>query len=88
MTVVAISISGQEFLYNYNTAHHVAKTSAATICAALNNSGYQLQPGEVWHIYSDISPEWDRAGIMAGGQSFKLYRGTLRRVARGPFIRH
>lgn len=88
MIVLAISPKKTPFIYNYKTAHKVSKASAATICSELNKTGYQLRPGEKWTVYSDISQEYDNAGIMASGQAFKVYRGSIRRVAYGPFSRH
>lgn len=77
MLVLAISAKDHEYLYNARTAHAVSKASAEKIRDALNAAGYMLKPGQVWHIH-DVA-EWEAAGIYAGGQSFKKYRGSIRR---------
>lgn len=78
MLVCAISVEGKEYLYKSSTAHKVAKSSAARICAALNQVRYKLKEGEVWYIHEVYG--YDNASIYAENQSFKIYKGGLREV--------
>ena len=75
MIILAKSVKGQEFLYSYQSAHRVAKTRADEICKALNNLGYQLNEGEVWHKHEVDS--YDSASVFAENQKFRIYRGRL-----------
>lgn len=80
MTIVAIARRGAEFLYRANTAHKVPKTSAKTICDALNKVGFMLTgDNDVWHVYTDI-PEWSNAGAYASTQAFRRRNNQLQRV--------
>ena len=51
MFIVAKSAKGYEYLYKGETAHKVAKANAYKICDKLNELGYKLNPGEVWHVH-------------------------------------
>ena len=81
--MIAKALEGQEFLYNPNTAHEVPKSSAKAICAALNEAGYKLKPGEVWHVYDcdEYTRRWTNAGALAFAKR-NGYVVEIRRSAR------
>lgn len=83
MFIVAKSAKGYEYLYKGETAHKVAKANAYKICDKLNELGYQLDPGEVWHVH-DIC-EYDAIPYdYALSQTFVWgKRGLYRKAARG-----
>lgn len=76
MTIVAKAKKGQEFLYNPRSAHKVSKSSAQWIADGLNAAGYQLNAGEIWHIF-DID-RYDTAYLYAISQDFRRYNGNIR----------
>ena len=79
MKVVAISRKGEEFLYQYKTAHKVPKTKAEEYCKVLNDIRYNLKDGEVWAIH-DVD-RYDRAYGYAEEQEFCKRNGGLVRKA-------
>lgn len=50
--IVAITTDGREYMYTRRSAHAVPAPHADLICSALNRSGYKLQTGEKWKVYS------------------------------------
>lgn len=83
MFIVAKSPKGREYIYSGRSAHKVAKAKAQMICDKLNELGYQLDPGEVWHVH-DIC-EYDAIPYdYALSQTFVWgKRGLYRKAARG-----
>ena len=79
MKIVAKSVKGHEFLYNAPSAHKVSERSAKLICKALNEIGYKLKEGEVWHIHE--VDEYDGAYEYATFQSFVRRNGGLKEIA-------
>lgn len=77
--VLAKSIKGQEFLYSARSAHKVSKASANSICKALNDAGYELKEGEVWHVHQ--VDKYDNAWVYAHGQEFRVRKGNIQRWA-------
>lgn len=68
--MIARAIEGREYLYNRNSAHKVSSAGAVAICKALNGAKYQLNPGEVWHIYDcgSYEEEYTSAGFLSFGR--------------------
>lgn len=83
MFIVAKSAKGYEYLYKGETAHKVAKANANKICDKLNELGYKLNPGEVWHVH-DVCELDGIPYYYAQDQAFVWgKRGLYRRAARG-----
>lgn len=83
MLIVAKSAKGREFLYKGETAHKVAKAKAQMICDKLNELGYKLNPGEVWHVH-DVCELDGIPFDYALSQTFVWgKRGLYRKAARG-----
>ena len=78
MKIVAKTTEGQEFMYNYASAHAVPERSAAKICDLLNQCRYMLK-GDAgkWFVYEVGS--WDCATVYAEMQSFYIRNGSLKR---------
>lgn len=80
MKIVAQAIKGQEFFYRASTAHKVPEKNAQKIADALNEVGYELMEGRVWHIF-DVGM-YDDAYYYAEGQRFTYGKnGTIKRIA-------
>jgi len=79
MLIAAKAAAGAEFMYSTKSAHKVSKASGQRIVDALNRIGFDLKPGEVWHLYN-VS-EYDNAYYIAESQQFKVYKGSIRRYA-------
>ena len=77
--VVAKSAKGHEFLYSARSAHKVSKASANAICKALNEAGYHLNDGEVWHVHQ--VDKYDNAWVYAHAQEFRVRKGVIQRWA-------
>lgn len=62
--MIAKTLIGSEYVYDRNSAHAVAKSSAEIICKALNDIRHQLKDGEIWHVYDAgwYEQEWTAAG--------------------------
>lgn len=73
--IIAKTLEGREFIYSKNSAHAVPITSAAAICAALNECRYQLKDGEKWFVYDAGSYELEYTA--AAWQRFAWRRGRL-----------
>ena len=54
MVVIAITIKGEEFIYNASTAHRISEKKADIAIKALNEAGYKIDKnaGEIWHKYT------------------------------------
>lgn len=72
MTVVARAVKGKEFLYYARSAHQVKGLCAEKMCAFLNKQEYDLNEGEVWHVY-EVGP-YDNAYAYAETQIFEKNR--------------
>lgn len=76
---IAIAPKGREFLYKKNSMIAVPKTSADAIKDRLNEIGYHLRNGEVWHVYDNdwISNDYIDTEIKANSKRLLLhkYRG-------------
>ena len=72
MIVIAITIKGQEFIYNASTAHKVNEKKADIAIKALNEAGYKIDKnaGEIWHKYN--VDKYDRAYDYAQFQRFTV----------------
>ena len=72
MVVIAITIKGQEFIYNASTAHKVNEKKADIAIKVLNEARYKIDKnaGEVWHKYS--VDKYDRAYDYAQFQRFTV----------------
>lgn len=51
MKIIAKALKGQEYFYNINSAGFAPERSAQKMAEELNAAGYDLKPGEVWHVY-------------------------------------
>ena len=73
--IIAKTRAGEEFMYSRNSARSVSERSAKRICEIANAAGYQLRPGEKWHVYdvADYEIEYSAAAY----QSFKIRRGVV-----------
>ena len=78
MKIIAKSVKGQEYLYRASTAHKVSNASANIICKALNDIGYKLGAGEVWHVHE--IDEYDAAYEYGLYQAFVRRNGGLKEV--------
>ena len=77
MLILAQGIKGNEFMYDYTTAHGVAKRSAEKIVTLLNKLEYKLKPGHTWHIYEN--PDYtSNAYYYAKNQKFTIYRNVVK----------
>lgn len=77
MIVLAKAVKGKEFCYIPSSSHQVSKAPADVICKALNELGYQLGEGEVWHKFENFcrySSGWDYAVT----QKFTRYKNRIR----------
>jgi hypothetical protein len=79
MKIVAKTRVGSEFLYDARSAHKVSQAKAEKIRDVLNSVRYGLKDGEAWYIYD--ADTYSTASVYAEGQSFRVYRGTVRRFA-------
>lgn len=48
---IAKTIEGKEFLHSQKDCYYVPAASKEIICKALNESKWNLKPGEKWYIY-------------------------------------
>lgn len=78
MKVVAKAIQGKEFFYSARSAHRVPAASAGKILSVLNENRFQLEPGEIWHLYEldEYSGGYDFAML----QRFRIRGGNVYRV--------
>lgn len=79
MKILARSLKGKEFLYAVRSSHAVPDAQAEKIQDALNAAGYNLNPGETWHIH-DVGP-YDNAYSYAKRQAFQIKNGNICRLA-------
>ena len=75
MTILAKTRAGKEFLYNAASARKVSKASAQKICDIVNENGFLLKDGELWHIYN--IDKYDTAYNYANFQSFTIRKGIV-----------
>lgn len=80
MYITAIAKKGQEFLYDYTTAHKVSKRSAETIKNMLNNANYLIvdETKQTWHVFE--IDNYSRAIDYATYHRFSLRKGILKRI--------
>lgn len=76
--IIAKSVEGKEYLYNYKTAHKVSANSAEKIVNVLNNVRWQLNDGESWHVY-DVC-DYEIAHDYAQFQKFTIRKGIVKAV--------
>lgn len=76
MLVIAKAVKGKEFFYKASSARKVSKKSAKVICDICNKYNYQLQAGEIWHIYE--IDKYCNAYDYAQFQQFKIYKGIVK----------
>lgn len=79
MLIAAKAAAGAEFMYNARSAHKVSKASGQRIVDALNRIGFDLKPGEVWHLYE--VDQYSPAYYTAESQEFRVYKSSIRRYA-------
>lgn len=77
--VIAKTRPGKEYFYNAKTAHKVSANSAEKILNVLNTVRWQLNDGEVWHIY-DVC-DYDNAAYYARYQKFTIRKGIVKRFS-------
>lgn len=71
--MVAKSLKGSEFFYSRFSAYAVPVSSADKICKALNDSRWNLDDNEVWHVHDcgsyeleNTSAGYRRMGVRNG----------------------
>ena len=73
---VAKAVEGHEYCYLYASAHRVPAASVNYILRVLNQYKYDLEPGQVWHVYDDDG--YSIASDYAEQQRFTVYRGIVK----------
>lgn len=71
--IIAKTTTGTEYIYSRLVTYQASKTSADIICKAMNMAGYNLNPGEKWHVYSVDDYTYNHATNKA-----KVYRGKVK----------
>ena len=77
MIILAKTIKGQEFLYDYTSARQVSKKSADIICKIVNEhkSVLGLKENEIFYKYE--IDQYDLAYIFALDQKFTIRKGIV-----------
>ena len=83
MKVLAISVSGHEYMYKASTARKVSERSATQICDICNAVKYRLKPGECWYIH-DVD-KYDTAYDYAMYRAFTIRNGIVKDRSVNPF---
>ena len=78
MLVIAKTYKGKEYIYSEKTSHAVSANSAEKILNVLNTVRWNLNDGQIWHIY-DVDV-WDNAFSYAQCQKFTIRKGIVKEI--------
>ena len=75
MKILALSVTGKEYLYIPATAHKVNQQKAKIVCDIVNKYQYKVKPGYTWHIHE--IDNYDNAFYYASAQAFTISKNGL-----------